>query len=123
MIWLPGNRSAEAVRDALLAVFRDLPATARLTLTWDQGAEMAYHHQVAPLLAEGVFFAHPGSPWQRGTKENTNGLARQYLPKRSDLSVHSPADLKAFEERLNNRPRKILGWRTPAEIFTAALGG
>jgi IS30 family transposase len=121
LVHLPGNRTAEAVRDALLATFAELPETVRLTLTWDQGAELAYHHQIAPMLQSGVFFAHPGSPWQRGTNENTNGLLRQYLPKRTDLSIHTPADLRAIEERLNHRPRKVLNWRTPAEIFTAVL--
>jgi len=82
---------------------------------------MACHDQIAPVLRDGVFFAHPGSPWQRGTNENTNGLVRQYLPKRSDLSVHTPKDLQAIEDRLNHRPRKTLDWRTPAEIFNAAL--
>ncbi|MDH6462904.1 IS30 family transposase [Micromonospora sp. A200] len=82
---------------------------------------MAYHQQIAPLLKDGVFFAHPGRPWQRGTNENTNGLLRQYFPKRTDLSQHTAADLRAVEQRLNNRPRKILGWRTPADIFQTAL--
>ena len=109
------------VRDALQATLAQLPAAVRLTLTWDQGTELAYHDQRAPLLRDGVFFAHPGSPWQRGTNENTNGLLRHYLPKRTDLSVHSAADLRAIEQRLNNRPRKVLDWRTPAELFDAAL--
>lgn len=121
LIHLPACHDAEAVRDGLMAVLASLPETARNTLTWDQGCEMAFHDQVAPLLSEGVFFAYPASPWQRGTNENTNGLLRQYFPKRTDLSIHTAADLRAVEERLNNRPRKTLGWRTPSEIFAAAL--
>jgi IS30 family transposase len=121
LIHLPACHDAEAVRDGLLTVLASLPEAARNTLAWDQGCEMAFHDQVAPLLCEGVFFAHPASPWQRGTNENTNGLLRQYFPKRTDLSIHTAADLQAVEVRLNNRPRKSLGWRTPAEIFTAAL--
>ncbi|MEU8112776.1 hypothetical protein [Micromonospora sp. NPDC048947] len=77
---LPVDRTAEAVRDALLAVLAGLPEAARLTLTWDQGAEMAHQQQVAPLLRDGVLFAHPGRPSQRGTNENTNGPLRQYPP-------------------------------------------
>jgi IS30 family transposase len=121
LVHLPACHDAEAVRDGLLAVLASLPEAARNTLTWDQGCEMAFHDQVAPLLREGVYFAYPASPWQRGTNENTNGLLRQYFPKRTDLSIHTAADLRAVEERLNNRPRKTLGWRTPAEIFAAAL--
>ncbi|WP_455769119.1 IS30 family transposase [Micromonospora chersina] len=121
LVHLPVDRTAEAVRDALLAMLAELPESVRLTLTWDQGAEMAYHQQIAPLLRDGVFFAHPGRPWQRGTNENTNGLLRQYFPKRTDLSQHTAADLRAVEQRLNNRPRKILGWRTPDEVFHTAL--
>jgi IS30 family transposase len=117
---LPADHGAEAVRDALTALLATLPEHARLTLTWDQGSEMALHDQVAPLLREGVFFAHPASPWQRGSNENTNGLLRQYFPKRTDLSVYTPEDLRAAEERLNSRPRKTLKWRTPPASSTPA---
>jgi IS30 family transposase len=92
----------------LFAVVSTLPITARCTLTWDQGSEMAAHEQIAGLLTHGVFFAHPGKPWQRGTNENTNGLPRQYFPKGTDLPVHSDDDLRAVENRLNHRPRKCL---------------
>ncbi|WP_433436130.1 IS30 family transposase [Nonomuraea sp. CA-141351] len=121
LVQLPARHDAQAVRDGLIAVLDGLPPAVRLTLTWDQGAEMACHDQIAPYLSEGVFFAHPGSPWQRGTNENANGLLRQYFPKRTDLSAHTEADLRAIEERLNNRPRKTLGWRTPADIFHEGL--
>jgi transposase, IS30 family len=121
LIHLPASHDAQAVRDGLIGVLASLPEAARLTLTWDQGSEMACHDQIASLLRDGVFFAHPASPWQRGTNENTNGLLRQYFPKRTDLSIHTAADLRAVEDRLNNRPRKTLGWRTPAEIFAASL--
>lgn len=113
--------NADTVRDALIANLGKLREGVRLTLTWDQGAELAYHSEIAALLREGVFFARPGSPWQRGTNENTNGLARQYLPKRTDLSIHTPEDLARIEHRLNTRPRKILGWRTPHDVFQTAL--
>ena len=121
LVHLPASHDAQAVRDGLLSVLASLPEAARITLTWDQGSEMALHDQIAPLLHEGVFFAYPASPWQRGTNENTNGLLRQYFPKGTDLSVHTAADLRAVEDRLNNRPRKTLRWRTPAEIFNASL--
>ncbi|MFD0202643.1 MULTISPECIES: IS30 family transposase [Saccharothrix] len=121
LVHLPADRTAEAVRDALMAVLGRLPEPLRLTLTWDQGSEMACHDQIAPLLREGVFFAHPGSPWQRGTNENTNGLLRQYFPKRTDLSVHTPADLRTVQDRLNSRPRKSLGWRTPSDVLQDVL--
>jgi IS30 family transposase len=121
LVHLPGNHNAETVRDALVANLGALPKLARLTLTWDQGSELALHSEIAAILGEGVFFAHPGSPWQRGTNENTNGLIRQYFPKRTDLSIHTPEDLARIERRLNTRPRKTLGWRTPSDLFHAAL--
>ena len=80
---------------------------------------MACHNQIAPLLSEGVFFAHPASPWQRGTNENTNGLLRQYFPKRTDLSIHSPQQLREVQDRLNSRPRKILDGAHPPRSSTA----
>jgi len=121
LVHLPINHSAQAMRDALNGVLGQLPQRLRLTLTWDQGSEMAYHDQIAPLLREGVYFAHPASPWQRGTNENTNGLLRQYFPKRTDLSIHTTHDLRAVQDRLNDRPRKGLGWRTPTECFGRAM--
>jgi len=118
LVHLPAGHDAQAICTGLVHVLSSLPETARRSLTWDQGSEMALHELLAPLLADGVFFAHPASPWQRGTNENTNGLLRQYLPKGSDLSARSADDLSAIETRLNNRPRKTLGWRTPAQAFT-----
>jgi transposase, IS30 family len=121
LVHLPVGHSAEQLLLALTQVMASVPQQARLTLTWDQGSEMAYHDRIAVQFAEGVYFAHPASPWQRGTNENTNGLLRQYFPKRTDLNVHTQADLHEAEERLNHRPRRILGCQTPAQIFHSAM--
>lgn len=121
LVHLPIDHTASSLTAAMTITMGGLASSARSTLTWDQGSEMSSHDKVAELFAEGVFFAHAGKPWQRGLNENTNGLLRQYFPKRSDLSRHSAADLEAVEERLNNRPRKALGWLTPAQVFTASL--
>jgi IS30 family transposase len=121
LVGLPGGHDAAAVRDALIAALAELPAVARRTLTWDQGSELAHHEHIGEHLAQGVFFAYPASPWLRGTNENTNGLLRQYFPKGTDLSIHGPEELRQVQDRLNNRPRKTLGWRTPAEVFDEAL--
>ena len=121
LIHLPNGHSAEAFTDAFSHVLAALPEAARRTLTWDQGSEMACHDVLAKHFEEGVFFADPGSPWQRGTNENTNGLLRQFFPKGKDLSAYTPQDLARAEKLLNSRPRKILDWRTPDLVFTGGL--
>ena len=111
------GHGAEAVRDAITQTIGGLPEQLRRSLTWDQGAEMSQHAQLRMDAGIQVYFCDPQSPWQRGSNENTNGLLRQYFPKGTDLSVHGPEDLAAVAAALNTRPRKTLGWRTPAEAF------
>lgn len=123
LVHLPAGRNAEAFAAAALGVLTTVPAQVRLTLTWDQGSEMARHDLLKDLFAEGIYFAHPGLPWMRATNENTNGLLRQYFPKTTDLSLHSVDDLRQAEDRINTRPRRVLGWRTAAEDFESELAG
>ncbi|MGH2798736.1 MAG: IS30 family transposase [Thermoleophilaceae bacterium] len=115
------GHGAEAVRDAIAASITTLPDQLRRSLTWDQGAEMAQHAQLRLDTGLAIYFCDPHSPWQRGTNENTNGLLRQYFPKGTDLSTHGVSDLAAVAIALNSRPRKTLGWRTPAEALDDLL--
>ena len=115
------GHGAEAARDAIASTITTLPAQLRRSLTWDQGAEMAQHTKLRIDTGLQVFFCDPHSPWQRGTNENTNGLLRQYFPKGTDLSKYSAEDLAAVAATLNSRPRKTLGWKTPAEALNDHL--
>jgi IS30 family transposase len=116
-----GGYGAVAMNAALTASMTTLPEQLRKTLTWDRGKELSGHAQFALETGTRVFFADPHSPWQRPTNENTNGLLRQYFPKGTDLSRWSAEDLEAVAHALNNRPRKILDWKTPAEVFEEQL--
>ena len=116
-----GGYGAVAMNDALTASITTLPEQLRKTLTWDRGKELSGHAQFTIATGTRVHFADPHSPWQRPTNENTNGLLRQYFPKGTDLSRWSAEDLEAVAHTLNNRPRKILGWKTPAETFEEQL--
>lgn len=115
------GHGAEAVRDAIARAMISLPKQLRQSLTWDQGAEMSQHARLRIDTGIEVYFCDPQSPWQRGTNENTNGLLRQYFPKGTDLSAHSANELAAVALTLNTRPRKTLGWRTPAEALDEVL--
>jgi transposase, IS30 family len=122
LLHLPTDHGAQAVHDAVIAALALLPASLRRSLAWDQGSEMALHAQISQALGMPVFFCQKASPWQRPSNENTNGLLRQYFPKGSDLGVHSPEHLVAVAAELNARPRKILGWATPAQRLALLQG-
>jgi IS30 family transposase len=125
----PGTKSspaltgagAAAVRDAIAGTITTLPEQLRRSLTWDQGSEMAQHVQLRLDTGLQIYFCDPRSPWQRATNENTNGLLRQYFPRGTNLARHSADELAAVAAALNGRPRKALGWKTPAEVLTEYL--
>jgi IS30 family transposase len=120
LLHLPGGYQAEKVAAAAAAQLTALPPWFARTLTWDRGSEMASHKNITAAGIQ-VYFADPHAPWQRGSNENINGLLRQYLPKSTDLSQHTRADLQAIADRLNDRPRKRLAFRTPREAFAKLL--
>jgi transposase, IS30 family len=121
LLHLPNTHGALAVGDATIEAMNRLPRPLRRTLTWDQGQEMANHAVIAQASGIEIYFCDSHSPWQRATNENTNGLLRQYFPKSTDLSGYHHDYLEFVAAELNNRPRKRLGWRTPAEALDRLL--
>ncbi len=121
LLALPTNHRADVVADALTEKIATLPVALRRSLTWDQGKEMAEHARFSLDSGVSVYFCDPRSPWQRGSNENTNGLLRQYFPKRTSLAAFSQADLDHVADELNGRPRQTLNWMTPSEALDDAL--
>ena len=121
LLHLPDGHGPGPVAAAMTRAMGGLPDAIRRSLTWDQGMEMAGHAQIAVAADLDIYFCDPHSPWQRGSNENTNGLLRQYFPKSTDLAVHSRARLQAVADELNARPRKTLGWKTPAQALDDVL--
>lgn len=111
------GKDAESVYKALLAIFTKMPAEYRKSLTWDRGMELAKHADLTKEIGMPVYFCDPQCPWQRGTNENTNGLIRQYFPKKTDLSIHSQKRLSEVANQLNERPRKTLKFKTSAHMI------
>jgi transposase, IS30 family len=121
LLHLGAGKDALSVKDAMQKAITTLPDHLVKTITWDQGSEMGHHVEFTVETGIPIYFCEPHSPWQRGSNENTNGLLRQYMPKGTDLSVHSVEDLEAFAKSLNNRPRKTLGYLKPSEKLAELL--
>ena len=122
LVGLPGgSHKADAVADALAAAVANLPTHLARSLTWDQGHEMAAHRRFTATTGIQVYFCDPKSPWQRGSNENTNGLLRQYLPRRLDFRTLTQADFDAIARELNERPRQTLGFKTPSQALAEVL--
>ena len=115
------GKDTKTVVSALSRQVKKLPTQLRQSLTWDRGMELANHKDFTLATDLAVFFCDPQSPWQRGTNENTNRLLRQYFPKKTDLSVHSQADLNKVARKLNQRPRKTLDFMSPADKLNEVL--
>jgi IS30 family transposase len=120
LLGLPDGKQADGLADILIDRVHDLPTHLRGSLTWDQGTEMARHAALTVATDLPVYFAHPRSPWERPTNENTNGLVREYLPKGTEITSHQPY-LDAIADELNDRPRAVLGYLTPREVFEKLL--
>ncbi len=117
LLRLPNAHGPLEVQEAMIAATKRLPQQLWKSLTWDQGIEMRNHAAISIATGLEIYFCDPGKPWQRGSNENTNGLFRQYFPRGSDLSQHSPEYLDFVADQMNRRPRKTLGWRHPAEAL------
>ena len=118
LLHLPDGRTGVDVEKAMRKAVKNLPKELSRSITWDQGVEMCRHLDFTLKTGIPIYFCNPHSPWQRGSNENTNGLLRQYMPKGTDLSKHTAADLRKFQRSLNGRPRQTLGYMTPLEKFT-----
>ena len=121
LLQLPRHPTALDVEAAMVAATKRLPEMFWKSLTWDRGSEMARHAQITLATGLQIYFCDPAKPWQRGSNENTNGLLRQYFPKGSDLSIYTQGDLDTVAAEMNSRPRKTLGWNTPAEALEKLL--
>ena len=121
LVALPGGHQADLVADALATAVTSLPAQLARSFTWDQGTEMAAHQRFTTATGIEVYFCDPKSPWQRGSNENTNGLLRQYLPRRVDFRTLTQADFDAIAQELNERPRQTLGFKTPSQALAEVL--
>jgi IS30 family transposase len=122
LVPIKGKKDAKTVCEAFSEVFQELNPEMRLSMTYDRGTEMAEHKALTEATGIKVYFADPNSPWQRGTNENTNGLIRQYFPKKTDFNKVSLEEIKFAQNELNNRPRKVLNWETPKNAFQKLIG-
>lgn len=111
------KRDSQSVVDAFIKKLKELPRKLLKSLTYDQGSEMAFHKKISSQLAMPVYFANAGSPWQRGSNENTNGLLREFFPKKTDLRLHSEEKIQEVQSLLNKRPRKILAFASPSQVL------